>query len=103
MASRNELDVRWFRLWAERLQAASGRCRSEAQRGGARFAHREGSGAHGAAVGIGTALVDLALGKLLGGPGAISLVFAVSNVGRILAGVLGGWFGSPRVDVPPAT
>jgi len=47
--------------------------------------------AHGAAVGVGTAVLDFSLGMLLGGGGAISPVFFLSNAGRIIAGVLGGW------------
>jgi hypothetical protein len=46
---------------------------------------------HGTAVGVGTALLDLGLGILLGGGGAIHPPLFVSNGGRILAGVLGGW------------
>jgi hypothetical protein len=50
--------------------------------------------AHGTAVGVGTALLDLALGFLLGGAAAASLVFLISNAGRILAGILGGALGA---------
>jgi hypothetical protein len=46
---------------------------------------------HGAAVGLGTAVLDFSLGVLLGGGGAIEPVFFFSNVGRIIAGLLGGW------------
>jgi len=47
--------------------------------------------AHGTIVGVGTAVLDLGLGMLLGGAAAIRPIFFVSNAGRILAGVLGGW------------
>ena len=43
---------------------------------------------HGTAVGVGTALLDLGLGILLGG---VQPVLFLSNGGRILAGLLGGW------------
>lgn len=46
---------------------------------------------HGAAVGVGTALLDLSLGMLLGGGEAIHPILFLSNGGRIIAGVLGGW------------
>jgi hypothetical protein len=46
---------------------------------------------HGAAVGVGTSVLDFSLGILLGGGGAIATVFFLSNAGRIIAGVLGGW------------
>jgi len=52
--------------------------------------------AHGTAVGVGTALLDFSLGMLLGGAGDIHPVFILSNGGRILAGVLGGWLASRR-------
>src|ERR1700722_6635868 len=42
---------------------------------------------HGAAVGMGTALLDLGLGVLLGGTDALQPIFFISNAGRILAGV----------------
>jgi hypothetical protein len=47
--------------------------------------------AHGAAVGLGTALLDLSLGLLLSGGDALQPIFFISNSGRILAGVLGSW------------
>jgi hypothetical protein len=47
--------------------------------------------AHGAAVGVLTAVLDFSLGMLLGGGGAITPVFFLSNAGRIIAGILGGW------------
>jgi hypothetical protein len=47
--------------------------------------------AHGAIVGVGTAVLDLGLGMLLGGAAAMRPIFFVSNAGRLLAGVLGGW------------
>jgi hypothetical protein len=46
---------------------------------------------HGTAVGLGTAVLDFSLGFLLGGGGAIEPVFFLSNAGRIIAGILGGW------------
>jgi hypothetical protein len=48
--------------------------------------------AHGMVVGLGTALLDLGLGVLLGGADALQPIFFISNAGRIFAGVLGGWF-----------
>jgi hypothetical protein len=51
---------------------------------------------HGTAVGVGTALLDLLLGLLLGGFAAIEPLLVVSNAGRVLAGVLGGWLASRR-------
>jgi hypothetical protein len=55
--------------------------------------------AHGAAVGLGTALLDFGLGLLLGGGGAIDPVFYLSNGGRIVAGLLGGWIAARRRDL----
>jgi hypothetical protein len=55
---------------------------------------------HGTAVGVGTALLDFGLGILLSGGGAIQPLLFLSNGGRILAGVLGGWLASLR---PPET
>jgi hypothetical protein len=52
--------------------------------------------AHGAAVGMGTALLDLSLGFLLSGGDALQPIFFLSNSGRILAGVLGGWLAMQR-------
>ncbi len=49
--------------------------------------------AHGAAVGVGTALLDFGLG-MLGGGGEMHPVLLISNGGRIIAGVLGGWLAS---------
>ena len=46
---------------------------------------------HAAAVGVGTAVLDLGLSIVLGGGEAIHPILFVSNVGRILAGVLAGW------------
>ncbi len=46
---------------------------------------------HAAAVGVGTAVLDLGLGIILGGGDSIHPMLFVSNAGRILAGVLGGW------------
>jgi hypothetical protein len=50
--------------------------------------------AHGAVVGLGAALLDFGIGMLLGGGGPIHPVLFLSNGGRFLAGVLGGWLGS---------
>lgn len=44
---------------------------------------------HGVAIGTGTAVLDLGLGVLIGG-GVLSLLFVLSNCGRIVAGALGG-------------
>jgi hypothetical protein len=46
--------------------------------------------AHGAAVGVGTALLDGVLAIVLGGGGAIEPLLLLSNAGRIIAGLLGG-------------
>jgi hypothetical protein len=46
---------------------------------------------HGTVVGAGTAVLDFGLGMLLAGAGAVQPLFFISNAGRILAGVLGGW------------
>jgi hypothetical protein len=56
--------------------------------------------AHGIAVGAGTALLDFSIALQLTGGGPISGLLFVSNGGRILAGVLGGWLGSraPKRD-----
>ena len=51
---------------------------------------------HGAAVGVGTALLDFGLGMLLGGRDAIQPLFFISNAGRVLAGVLGGELAAHR-------
>ena len=51
---------------------------------------------HGTVVGVGTALLDLGLGILLAGGGAIQTLFFFSNGGRVLAGVLGGWLATRR-------
>jgi hypothetical protein len=52
--------------------------------------------AHGVSVGVGTAVLDLCLGILLGAGGAIPALLFFSNGGRILAGVLGGWLEARR-------
>jgi hypothetical protein len=56
--------------------------------------------AHGIAVGAGTAVLDFSIALLLTGGGAISGLLFLSNGGRIVAGVLGGWLGSrtPKRD-----
>ena len=51
---------------------------------------------YGTTVGVGTALLDLFLGFLLGGMGAIQPLLFLSNGGRIFAGVLGGWLAMHR-------
>lgn len=50
--------------------------------------------AHGVAVGVGTALLDILLSQLLGGSGPIEPLLFLSNGGRLCAGVLGGWLGA---------
>jgi hypothetical protein len=55
--------------------------------------------AHGAAVGLATALLDFGLALLLSGADAIQPILFFSNGGRILAGVLGGWLARRRSDV----
>ena len=60
----------------------------------ARWAARRALGqkiVYGTVVGVGTALLDLGLGILLGGGEPIPPVFFLSNGGRVLAGLLGGW------------
>jgi hypothetical protein len=47
--------------------------------------------AHGTVVGIGAALLDFGLALLLAGTNAIQPLLFLSNAGRILAGILGGW------------
>ncbi len=54
---------------------------------------------HGTAVGLGTALLDLGIGMLLSRDEPLDPVFFLSNGGRFLAGVLGGWLAS-RAAVP---
>ena len=49
-----------------------------------------------AAVGVGTALLDLGLGILLTGGAAIDPLLFLSNGGRIVAGVLGGYLALRR-------
>jgi len=53
---------------------------------------------HGIAVGTGTALLDLSLGLSMGG-GAMAPLLILSNCGRILAGVLGGFVASRQCPV----
>lgn len=52
--------------------------------------------AHGVAVGVGTALLDLLLSQVLGGSGPIEPLLFLSNGGRLCAGVLGGWLDARR-------
>jgi hypothetical protein len=47
--------------------------------------------AHGLAIGIGAAVLDVVLGFSMGGAGAAVPLFVASNAGRIAAGLLGGW------------
>ena len=56
--------------------------------------------AHGIAVGVGTAMLDLSLGLLMGG-GAMLALLILSNSGRILAGFVGGVVASRRHPVRP--
>lgn len=51
--------------------------------------------AHGLAVGLATAIIDVVL--LVASAPAFSPVFLLSNVGRVVAGALGGWVGTNRV------
>ena len=55
---------------------------------------------HGIAVGVGTAMLDLSLGLLMGGGSMLALLI-LSNSGRILAGVLGGVIASRQRSAPP--
>jgi hypothetical protein len=57
--------------------------------------------AHGAAVGVGTALLDFILGLLLGGSEAIHPVFFLSNAGRVIAGIVGGLLAARPGDSLP--
>jgi hypothetical protein len=54
--------------------------------------------AHGMAVGVGTALLDILLATMLGGGLPLTPVIFVSNGGRILAGFLGGRLALPKSD-----
>jgi hypothetical protein len=51
---------------------------------------------HGMAVGAGAALVDVGLATLIGGgdDAPVHPILYLSNVGRLLAGALGGWLAS---------
>lgn len=49
--------------------------------------------AHGVVIGVGTALVDIGLALLLEGIGGLLLL---SNAGRVVAGLFGGWFAARR-------
>jgi hypothetical protein len=51
---------------------------------------------HGLAVGIGAAILDIILGILLSGGEAAYAVFFLSNVGRITAGLAGGFLAARR-------
>lgn len=57
--------------------------------------------AHGLAVGVGTALLDIVFGFCLGGRGAVETIFIVSNLGRVLAGFLGYWLASKGCSTTP--
>lgn len=50
---------------------------------------------NGVSLGATVAAIDIAILVLSGA--TFQLVFAASNVGRILAGAIGGWLGRPRV------
>jgi hypothetical protein len=58
--------------------------------------------AHGTAVGVGTALLDLGLGFALTGGSMQPLLF-ISNGGRILAGLLGGWVATRQMTAASAS
>ncbi|HXY34462.1 MAG TPA: hypothetical protein VEI07_09560 [Planctomycetaceae bacterium] len=59
--------------------------------------------AQGTAVGVGTAILDFGLALLLAGAG-IGVLLYVSNAGRIVAGILGGWLaGKPSPNNGPPT
>ena len=59
--------------------------------------------AQGTAVGVGTAILDFGLALLLAGAG-IGVLLYVSNAGRIVAGILGGWLaGKPSPNHGPTT
>jgi hypothetical protein len=48
----------------------------------------------GFVVGLGAALLDVALGLVLAGTDSLQPLCFISNAGRILAGLLGGWLGA---------
>jgi len=50
---------------------------------------------HGVLVGIATAVIDAALLLVAGAP--FQLLFVASNIGKVLAGALGGWVASRHV------
>jgi len=47
---------------------------------------------HGLAVGVGTALLDLSLALAMSDGATVSILLAASNTGRIIAGILGGYW-----------
>ena len=49
---------------------------------------------HGAAVGVGTAMLDLGIALLVSTDAGVPLILIVSNAGRIVAGSVGGYFAS---------
>lgn len=53
---------------------------------------------HGFAAGAGTAMLDFSIAALIGG-GEISPLLALSNCGRILAGLLGGFIVSKTIQL----
>jgi hypothetical protein len=55
---------------------------------------------HGIAVGVGTAMLDLSLGLLMGGGEMLALLI-LSNCGRILAGFVGGVIASRQRPAQP--
>lgn len=58
--------------------------------------------AHGMLVGLGTAVLDLALALMMGWDGSLQPLLLLSNGGRVLAGALGGWLASSRAVQPAA-
>ncbi|CAN5153057.1 hypothetical protein BH10PLA2_BH10PLA2_40100 [soil metagenome] len=50
--------------------------------------------AQGFAVGLGATLLDIAIGLALAGTDSLQPLCFISNAGRILAGILGGWLGA---------
>ena len=54
--------------------------------------------AHGAAIGVGTALIDVSIACSIEGAAAVGPLFVASNCGRLAAGLLGGWLAMRSVD-----
>jgi fructose-specific phosphotransferase system IIC component len=55
---------------------------------------------HGLAVGVGTALLDLSLALAMSDGATASILLAVSNTGRIIAGFLGGYWARCQIKTP---